>query len=82
MTLAAQFKQATDDIKTLQDVDNMSKLKLYALYKQATEGDVQGQRPDFTDMIGRAKWDAWEQMKGTNHAEAMQQYIDLVESLK
>lgn len=57
-------------------------LKLYALYKQSTEGDCQGKRPGFTDMVGRAKYDAWAELKGTSNEEAMQQYVDLVNSLK
>jgi acyl-CoA-binding protein len=60
----------------------MTLLKIYALYKQATAGDVDGKRPGFTDMVGRAKWDAWNELKGTAAAVAMQQYIDLIESLK
>ena len=57
-------------------------LQLYALYKQATEGDVEGKRPGFTDMVGRAKYDAWAAVKGTATDDAMQRYVDLVDSLK
>jgi acyl-CoA-binding protein len=57
-------------------------LQLYALYKQGSEGDVEGKRPGFTDMVGRAKYDAWAAVKGTASEDAMQQYIDLVKSLK
>ena len=58
--LQAAFEQAVADSKKLSErPDNMTLLKLYALYKQATEGDVQGKRPGFTDMVGRAKYDAW-----------------------
>jgi diazepam-binding inhibitor (GABA receptor modulating acyl-CoA-binding protein) len=56
--------------------------EIYALYKQATGGDVEGKRPGFTDMVGRAKWDAWNELKGTGSEDAMQSYIDLIESLK
>ena len=81
--LKKQFEQAVADSKTLPEKpDNMTLLKLYALYKQASSGDVEGKRPGFTDMVGRAKWDAWNEAKGTDSKEAMQQYIDLVESLK
>ena len=62
--------------------DNMTLLKIYSLYKQSTEGDVQGKRPGFTDMVGRAKYDAWATVKGKSKDEAMQEYADLVESLK
>ena len=82
-TLKAKFDKAVTDSKKLPEKpDNNTLLKLYALFKQASEGDVQGKRPGFTDMVGRAKWDAWEKLKGTDSKDAMQQYIDLIESLK
>jgi acyl-CoA-binding protein len=60
----------------------MTLLKIYALFKQASSGDASGERPGFTDMVGRAKFDAWAQLKGTSQDEAKQQYIDLIEELK
>jgi acyl-CoA-binding protein len=81
--LKARFEQAVAESKQLPEKpDNMTLLKIYALYKQATEGDVQGKRPGFTDLVGRAKWDAWNALKGTSSEQAMQDYIDLIESLK
>jgi acyl-CoA-binding protein len=81
--LKTTFEQAVADSKQLPEKpDNMTMLKLYALYKQATAGDVEGKRPGFTDMVGRAKYDAWAEAKGKTSDEAMQDYIDLVESLK
>ena len=81
--LATQFAQALADSKTLTErPDNATLLKLYALYKQATDGDASGKRPGFTDMVGRAKFDAWAEIKGTSKDDAMQQYVDLIESLK
>ena len=81
--LDAQFQQAVAQSKLLPEKpDNMTLLKIYALYKQASAGDVEGKRPGFTDMIGRAKWDAWNELKGTAADEAKQAYIDLIESLK
>ncbi len=81
--LKAQFDQAVTDSKSLPEKpDNMTLLKLYALYKQASGGDADGKRPGFGDMIGRAKWDAWNGLKGKSTDEAMQEYVDLVESLK
>ncbi len=81
--LKSSFEQAVADSKRLPDKpDNMTLLKIYALYKQASSGDVDGKRPGFTDMVGRAKWDAWNGVKGTAQAQAMQDYIDLIESLK
>ena len=82
-TLNEQFEQAVADSKTLSErPDNMTMLKLYALYKQGTAGDVDGKRPGFTDMVGRAKWDAWNELKGQTQDEAQQAYIDLIEDLK
>jgi diazepam-binding inhibitor (GABA receptor modulating acyl-CoA-binding protein) len=77
------FEQAVADSKKLPEKpDNATLLKIYSLYKQATEGDVEGKRPGFTDMVGRAKWDAWNELKGKSGDEAMQEYVDLIESLK
>jgi diazepam-binding inhibitor (GABA receptor modulating acyl-CoA-binding protein) len=81
--LAKQFQKAVADSKKLSErPDNATLLKLYALYKQATDGDVEGKRPGFTDMVGRAKWDAWTEIKGTAKNDAMQQYVDLIGDLK
>jgi diazepam-binding inhibitor (GABA receptor modulating acyl-CoA-binding protein) len=81
--LKAAFDKAVAESKTLPEKpDNMTLLKIYALYKQSTEGDVEGKRPGFTDMVGRAKWDAWNDVKGKSRDEAMQEYVDLIESLK
>jgi diazepam-binding inhibitor (GABA receptor modulator, acyl-CoA-binding protein) len=82
-TLNEQFEQAVADSKNLSErPDNMTMLKLYALYKQGSTGDVDGKRPGFTDMVGRAKWDAWNELKGQTADEAKQAYVDLVEDLK
>jgi acyl-CoA-binding protein len=83
MTLQAQFEQAVADSKNLPErPDNMTLLKIYALYKQASEGDAAGERPGMTDMVGRFKWDAWDALKGTSKEDAMQQYVDLITDLK
>ena len=81
--LKSAFDQAVIDSKQLPEKpDNMTLLKVYALYKQASVGDVDGKRPGFTDMVGRAKWDAWNKLLGTDSKVAMQDYVDLIESLK
>lgn len=83
MSLQDQFEQAAADSKNLPErPDNMTLLKIYALYKQGSAGDVEGARPGFTDMIGRAKYDAWAALKGTPKEDAMQQYVDLINELK
>jgi diazepam-binding inhibitor (GABA receptor modulator, acyl-CoA-binding protein) len=81
--LKAAFEAAVASSKQLPEKpDNQTLLQIYSLYKQATEGDVQGKRPGFTDMVGRAKYDAWAASKGKSTDEAMQEYVDLIESLK
>ena len=81
--LQSRFDAAVVNSKNLSErPDNATLLKIYALYKQASAGDVDGKRPGFTDMVGRAKWDAWNGLKGTSGDQAMQDYIDLIESLK
>ncbi len=81
--LQTQFEQAAQEAQQLpKKPDNQTLLKLYALYKQATQGNVSSKRPGFTDPVGRAKYDAWAKIKGTSKDAAMQAYIDLVARLK
>ncbi len=81
--LKTKFEAAVAGSKQLPErPSNDELLQLYALYKQATEGDVEGKRPGFTDMVGRAKYDAWAAVKGTASDAAMTRYVELVESLK
>ena len=76
------FENAQKDVKKLTNrPDDATLLKLYALYKQGTTGDVQGDKPGFFDFVGAAKYEAWEQLKGTAPEQAQQQYIDLVNKL-
>ncbi len=80
--LKAAFEGAVSASKSLSErPDNATLLKIYALYKQATAGDNGEKKPGFGDMVGRAKWDAWNGLKGTPSDTAMQQYIDLIDSL-
>lgn len=81
--LQKKFEKASEDSKKLAErPDNETLLQLYSLFKQATVGDVEGKRPGFTDMVGRAKFDAWAELKGKAGNAAMQEYVDLIESLK
>jgi acyl-CoA-binding protein len=81
--LQTQFEAAAQDVQNLSKrPDDQSLLKLYALYKQATVGDVHGSRPGFMDMAGRFKYDAWAKLKGTSSEQAMQSYVDLAGQLK
>jgi acyl-CoA-binding protein len=80
--LNAKFEAAVAQSKNLTErPDNATLLKLYALYKQGSVGDNAEKKPGFGDMVGRAKWDAWNGLKATPAADAMQQYIELVDSL-
>jgi len=80
--LKARFETAVANSKKLSErPDNATLLKIYGLYKQATAGDNTEKKPGFSDMVGRAKWDAWNSVKGASSDDAMQQYIDLIESL-
>jgi acyl-CoA-binding protein len=80
--LNADFEAAVADSKKLSArPDNQTLLKIYGLYKQATVGDNAEKKPGFGDMVGRAKWDAWNGVKGTSSDDAMQQYVELIKSL-
>lgn len=77
------FEQASRDVKTLSTTpDSGSLLQLYALYKQASAGDVSGDRPSLMDPIGRAKYDAWARLRGMSASDVMGAYVTLVETLK
>ena len=80
--IKTKFDAAVAHSKNLSErPDNMTLLKLYALYKQGSVGDNTEKKPGFTDMVGRAKWEAWNTLKGTPQLDAMQQYIDQIEAL-
>ncbi len=82
MSLKKKFETAVANSKKLSErPDNATLLKLYALYKQGTEGDNETKKPGMMDMVGRAKWQAWDEIKGMSPDDAMQEYIDLIESL-
>lgn len=80
--LKSRFDAAVANSKNLSErPDNATLLKIYALYKQATSGNNAEKKPGFGDMVGRAKWDAWNGLKGTASEDAMQQYVDLIDEL-
>ena len=81
--LKAQFDQAQKDVRKLtkKPSDN-DLLALYSLFKQATEGDVNGARPGMLNIVARAKYDAWAKLKGTKNDAAMKQYIAKVGELQ
>ena len=83
MTIAEQFDQAVQESKQLSErPSNEILLKLYGLFKQATDGDNNAERPTGFDFKAIAKHDAWASMKGRNHEDCMTKYIELVQSLK
>lgn len=79
----AQFTQAQTDVKKLAErPGNLTLLRLYALYKQASAGDTHGDKPGFADIAGKYKYEAWAALQGTSQDDAKRNYIGLVESLK
>ena len=80
--LNAEFEQASNNVKQLSErPDNDTLLKLYALYKQGSEGDVNGPKPGFFDFVGTAKYEAWAKLKGTDAEDAKKKYVALVKKL-
>jgi acyl-CoA-binding protein len=76
------FENAVAAAKSLRDrPDNEDMLLLYALYKQATSGDIDVPKPGFFDFVGVAKFEAWEKVRGTSRDEAMSRYVELVRKL-
>ena len=83
MPLQTEFDAAQLASKNLEErPDNMTLLEIYALFKQATAGDITGERPGFTDLVARAKFDAWSGVKGLSKDQAMQKYVDLIAGLQ
>jgi diazepam-binding inhibitor (GABA receptor modulator, acyl-CoA-binding protein) len=81
--LKTKFDAASAASKNLPErPDNATLLKMYALYKQGSIGDAEGERPGMGDFVARAKFDAWAKLQGIAKETAMQQYIDLVEELQ
>ncbi|MES2977191.1 MAG: acyl-CoA-binding protein [Pseudomonadota bacterium] len=81
--LKQAFDAAVANSRNLQErPDNMTLLRLYALFKQGSAGDNTEPKPGLGDMVARAKWDAWNKLKGTPAEAAMQQYIELIDSLE
>lgn len=79
MTIDEQFEQAISRAKSLPSQSNDTLLKIYALFKQAKNGDVSGKRPGAFSLKARAKYDAWAELKGLSTEEAKQKYIDLID---
>jgi len=80
--LKEQFEKAAVAVKSLPErPDDSTMLQLYALYKQGSTGDVQGDKPGFFDFVGAAKYEAWEKLAGTSEEDAQKQYVELVTKL-
>ncbi len=83
MSIENDFQKSSEEVKNLKKrPTNDELLELYALFKQAKDGDVSGKRPGMLDLKGRAKFDTWTKFKGMNSQEAMEKYISLVDRLK
>jgi len=81
--LETKFEKAVSDSKKLPErPDDQTMLKIYALYKQATVGDVEGDRPGMFDFVGGAKYDAWDKLQGKSAEQAKKEYVALIERLK
>ncbi|MDX1557203.1 MAG: acyl-CoA-binding protein [Xanthomonadales bacterium] len=79
---ADKFEQAAEQATSLPErPDNDTLLRLYALYKQGSEGDVSGEKPGFFDFVGVAKYEAWEKLAGTSQEDARARYVELVREL-
>jgi acyl-CoA-binding protein len=79
---SVNFEKAAEAAKSLPErPDDQTMLRVYALYKQGSSGDVQGSKPGFFDFVGAAKYEAWEKLRGTSQDDARKQYVDLVRKL-
>ncbi|XP_042222622.1 acyl-CoA-binding protein homolog [Homarus americanus] len=82
MSLEEKFNEAAEKVKKLKTQPNDEELKeLYGLYKQATVGDINTERPGMLDFKGKAKWDAWNSKKGTTKEAAMEAYVAKADEL-
>ena len=80
--LNPEFERAVAQSKRLSNrPDNPTLLKIYALYKQATQGDVTGDPPGFADIVGRAKYQAWQNLQGLPMEQAKRDYIAMIDRL-
>jgi diazepam-binding inhibitor (GABA receptor modulating acyl-CoA-binding protein) len=81
--LQKKFETAAMDVQKLKKrPDDEDMLRLYAHFKQGSDGDVTGERPGAFSFVDRAKYDAWAKLKGTDSAKAKEAYVKLVERLK
>lgn len=76
------FKEATEEARTLKNLSNEDLLTLYKYYKQATIGDCNTERPGMFDLAGKAKWDAWNSLRGLSQEASKTKYIASVAALK
>lgn len=79
----ARFARAQEEVKQLPErPGNLTLLRLYALFKQATEGDAHGERPGMADIVGKYKYDSWAALRGMAQETARREYVELVDSLR
>ena len=63
-------------------LDNTTIRKVYAYFKQATEGDVSGKRPGILRVRARIKFNSWSSISGISREDAKKAYIELANNLK
>ncbi|EPY52521.1 acyl-coenzyme A binding protein [Schizosaccharomyces cryophilus OY26] len=81
--MSSAFEKAAAEVKELKQTPNNDELlQLYALFKQATAGDNNTEKPGLLDLKGKYKWNAWEELKGKSKEDATNDYIAYVEELK
>lgn len=75
-SLESNFRRAQQEVSTMEGtLGRIARLRLYALFMQATAGDVSGRRPGFSDFEGRSRWDAWKALAGVSREDAMAEYV-------
>jgi len=81
--MEAKFQEAVETMnnKVNKTLSNEELLDLYKYYKQASVGDCNTTRPGMLDFKGKAKWDAWDGLKGTSKEDAMAKYVELAEQM-
>ena len=83
ITLTEHFQRATQMVHLLPTKpSDEDLLQLYGIYKQATVGNCNTQKPTaLFDIKGKRKWEAWKSNLNLSSEEAKKQYILKVQSL-
>lgn len=80
--LSSGFSKASDYVqKNASSMSSEVLLKLYAYYKQATEGKCNTPKPSWYDLRAKSKWEAWNNLRELPQNEAKQLYINIIREL-